>query len=135
MAREVSQCLSRMTDLQARTKKAALRAVYLCSKFDGRPEAHVIRGQLLRSSMSSAANYRAACRARSRKEFVAKLGVAIEELDESSFWIEFAADAGLVSHGRIEALMGEFNELLAILNASRATAKRRLEQQRHSSNR
>jgi four helix bundle protein len=124
----------KMASLQRRTKEAALRAVKLCSGLGPRPEAHVIRGQLLRSSMSSAANYRAACRARSRKEFIAKLGVVIAELDESAFWIEFATDAKLVGAPRVESLVKELNELLAILNASRSTAIRRLKPV-HSSNR
>jgi four helix bundle protein len=85
--------------------------------------------------MSSAANYRAACRARSRKEFIAKLGIAIEELDESCFWVEFATDSGLISLERASPLLSEFSELLAILNASRSTAVRRLRQKTHSSNR
>ena len=85
--------------------------------------------------MGSAPNYRAACRARSRKEFIAKLGVAIEELDESVFWIEFAADARLVTQIEVGSLSKEFGEILAILNASRATAKRNLGDRAHSSNR
>ena len=128
MGQEVDIYRARMADLQARTKKAALRAIRLCSRLGARPEALVIRGQLLRSAMSSAANYRAACRARSRKEFIAKLGIAIEELDESSFWMDLAMDAGLVNAGEVGSLISEFNELLAILNASRSTAIRHLKQ-------
>ncbi|MEP7326432.1 MAG: four helix bundle protein [Gemmatimonadota bacterium] len=125
----------RMSDLQARTKQRALRIVRLCANLGGKPEARVIRGQLLRSAMSFAANYRAVCRARSRKEFVAKLGVTIEELDESQFWIEFATDARLIRQKRVGALRAELEELLAILNASRATARKRLGESGHSSNR
>lgn len=125
----------KMADLQARTRKGALRIVRLCAKLGLSPQAHIIRGQLLRSAMSFAANYRAACRARSRREFIAKLGVVIEELDGSQFWIEFGTDINLVAPSKVSGLIGELDELLAILNASRSTARKRLKEPAHSSNR
>jgi four helix bundle protein len=79
--------------------------------------------QLLRSGTSVAANYRAACRARSKREFVAKLCIAVEEADETVFWLELLLESGLVSRHKLSALMEEAGELLAILSASRRTAK------------
>jgi four helix bundle protein len=79
--------------------------------------------QLLRCGTSVAANYRAVCRARSRDEFVSKMGVVIEEADESVFWMEFLVDTGMVPKPRLESLLAEGNELVAIFVASRKTAK------------
>jgi len=86
-------------------------------------EARVIGRQLLRSRTSVAANYRAICRARSRAEFVAKLGVVIEEADETVFWLELLVDSELMSRERTESLLAEANELVAIFVASRKTAR------------
>jgi four helix bundle protein len=75
-------------------------------------------GQLIDSSTSVAANYRAACRARSRAEFIAKLGVVLEESDESLFWLELIVDANLVTKSRAERLLKEADELTAIFTTS-----------------
>lgn len=82
--------------------------------------------QLLRCGTSVAANYRAVCRARSRAEFLAKLGIVIEEADESEFWLEMLSEAGLLPEKRLCDLNSEANQLVAILNASRTTAKKGL---------
>lgn len=74
--------------------------------------------------MSVAANYRAVCRARSKAEFLAKLAIVIEEADESAFWLELLADAGLVAPPKLKELQSEANQLVAIFNASRTTAKK-----------
>lgn len=79
---------------------------------------------MLRSGTSLAANYRAVRRARSRAEFVAKIGVVVEETDETVFWLELLADAGIVRETHIKGLLAEANELLAIFAASQRTAKR-----------
>jgi four helix bundle protein len=71
-----------------------------------------------------AANYRAVCRARSRPEFLAKLSIVIEEADESAFWLELLVDAGLISEHKLGELKSEANQLVAIFNASRTTAKK-----------
>lgn len=71
-----------------------------------------------------AANYRAACRGRSRAEFVAKLGNVVEEADETVFWFEPVVEGNLMKRSRVEGLMTEANELLAIMVASRTTAKK-----------
>lgn len=79
--------------------------------------------QVFRSATSVAANYRAACFARSRVEFVSKLGIVQEEADETLFWIEFAADAGWVKTSLVRELVKECDEILAIVVASGKTAK------------
>ena len=71
-----------------------------------------------------AANYRAACRARSRSEFLAKLAIVIEEADEAAFWLEFLADANFIAESKLKDLRSEANQLVAIFNASRTTAKK-----------
>jgi len=79
--------------------------------------------QLLRAGTSVAANYRAVCRARSRAEFISKIGVAVEEADETVFWLEILVETGLVPRVQMEKLLAEANELLAILAASQRTAR------------
>jgi four helix bundle protein len=83
----------------------------------------MIGRQLLCSGTSVAANYRAVGRARSQAEFVAKLGVVVEEADESVFWLEPLAEGGIVSEHRLSELAVEANELVAIFVASQKTAK------------
>jgi four helix bundle protein len=80
--------------------------------------------QLVRSGTSIGANYRAACRARSRAEFIAKLGIVVEEADESAYWLELAIDGGLLHRQRVESLLKETDELVAIVVSSRITADR-----------
>jgi four helix bundle protein len=82
--------------------------------------------QLLRSGTGVAANYRAVCRARSRAEFLSKLGVVIEEADESAFWLEMISESGLLPSKRLADLRSEAEQLVAILNASRTTARKAL---------
>ena len=88
-------------------------------------EARVIGKQVLRSGTSVAANYRAACRARSKAEFAAKIGIVLGEIDETVFWMELLVETEIVSMGKMKQLMNEANELLAIFAASRSTARRR----------
>jgi four helix bundle protein len=83
----------------------------------------IISRQLLRSSTSVGANYRAVCRARSNADFVSKLGIVLEEADESLFWIELLVDSGLVQPEKTAALKREANELVSIFVASLRTAK------------
>lgn len=82
----------------------------------------MVGGQLIRCAASVGANYRAACRARSRREFVAKLGVVLEEADESVFWIELILELGLVRGERADRLLSEGGELVAIIAAAKLTA-------------
>ena len=109
--------------LRARTKQFALRVMRLCRTLPHTDEGHVIGRQLLRSSTSVAANYRAMCRARSRPEFIAKLGVVVEEMDEVVFWLELLTEGGIVPAAKIGPLSREAGELLAIVTAAQRTAR------------
>ena len=110
-------------DLVDRTRAFALRVVRLVEALPRNRTADVMGEQLLRCGTSVGANYRAACRARSRKEFVAKLGIVEEEADESIYWMELIADAGLIDRQRLTPLLDEADALLAITIASIKTAR------------
>jgi four helix bundle protein len=110
-------------ELKKRTKRFALRIARLVDTFPSSFLGRHIGGQLIRSGTSVPANYRAACRARSKAEFIAKLGIVEEEADESAFWMEFAIDAGIVKPDRVHDLLQETNELIAIFVASINTAR------------
>ena len=112
------------TELKSRTKQFAIRIVKLFRSLPKAEEAQVIGKQVLRSGTSVAANYRAACRARSKAEFISKIGVVVEEADETVFWLELLVEAGIVSKSRMEGLLAEANELLAIFAASQYTARK-----------
>jgi four helix bundle protein len=112
-------------ELKKRTKQFAIRIVRLYQALPKRDEARVIGRQVLRSGTSVAANYRAVCRARSKAEFLAKLGVVVEEIDETVFWLELLVDTGIVAQARMESLQKEATELLAIFAASHHTARNR----------
>ena len=107
--------------LQGRTKQFAIRIVKLFRSLPKTDEGRVVGRQVLRSGTSVAANYRAVCRARSKAEFVAKIGVVVEEADETVFWLELLG--GIVAPKKLEELLREANELLAIFAASQRTAK------------
>jgi four helix bundle protein len=111
-------------ELKNRTKQFALRVIRVIRSLPPGPETRVISHQLLRSGMSVAANYRAVCRARSRSEFLAKMSIVIEEADESAFWLELLVDAGLLPESKLRKLNSEANQLVAIFNASRTTARK-----------
>jgi four helix bundle protein len=110
-------------DLKIRTKKFALDVIRLSESLPGGRTAEVINRQLLRSGTSVAANYRAACRARSRADFVNKMGIVEEEADEVQFWLELLTEAGVVKPDAVIGLRQECNELLAIVVASIKTAR------------
>jgi four helix bundle protein len=110
-------------DLKERTKAFAMRVVRLVSTLPRNPSTDVVGRQLLRSGTSVAANYRAARRARSRKEFLAKLGIVEEEADESVFWLELLVDAGLSASAETSVLRKEASELVAITVSSIRTAR------------
>ena len=111
------------TLLQDRTKQFAIRIVKLCRSLPKTEEARIIGRQLLRSGTSVAANYRAVCRARSKAEFIAKIGVVVEEADETVFWLELLGETGIVDQKKLVNLLLEANELLAIFAASQRTAR------------
>ena len=115
-----------MKELQAlatRTTHFALRVVKLFRSLPKTDEARILGKQLLRSGTSIGANYRAACRARSRAEFVAKLGIVLEEADETVFWLELMHHAEVFPEHRLNALVKEANELVSIFVSSIRTAK------------
>jgi four helix bundle protein len=90
-------------------------------------EAQVIGYQLLRCGTSVGANYRAACQARSRAEFIAKIGIVAEEADETVFWIELLSDVGIVKKERLNQLLKEAQELTAIFSASRQNCQAKID--------
>jgi len=110
-------------ELQERTRKLAVRIVRLFRALPNSPEARIIGHQLLRAGTSVAANYRAVCKARSRADFISKLGIVEEEIDETVFWLEFLVDSGVVKRARMIDLINEAKQLAAIFAASRCTAK------------
>lgn len=112
--------------LKRRTKAFAIRIVKLFKALPPTDDGRIIGKQLLRSGTSVAANYRAVCRSRSKAEFVAKVGVVVEEADETVFWLELLSEVGILKAARIEGLLKEANELLAIFAASQRTARSRL---------
>jgi len=115
--------VERPSDLRERTKLFALRVIRLCRSLPATDEARTLGKQLLRSGTSVGANYRAACRARSKAEFVAKLGIVLEEADETAFWLELLVESGAVDHDRLQPLVKEADELTSIFVASLRTAK------------
>ena len=116
--------IERPRELQNRTKKFALRIISAFSRLPKLEEARVLGRQFLRSGTSVAANYRAACRARSAADFVSKINNVTEEADETLFWFELLVEAELVDMKLIDPLMKECEELLKIFAASLTSAKR-----------
>ena len=111
--------------LKQRTKDFALRVMILVDHLPKNRKGRILGDQLLRSATSVAANYRAACRARSTAEFAAKLGTVLEEADESALWMELITDGGLLKQSSVEALLKEANELAAIMFSARRTTQRK----------
>ena len=111
-------------EMRDRTKRFAVRILKLADALPRSMSGRTIAAQLARSGSSVAANYRAACKARSKKEFIAKLGIAEEEADETQFWLELIQDAELLSPGRLTPLQKEARELTAIIAASRISASK-----------
>jgi four helix bundle protein len=92
-------------ELKARTRSFALRIIRVAESLPETPTARVIRNQMIRCGSSVGANYRTACRARSKADFVSKMGIVEEEADETIYWIELLVDAGIVKKVRIEKSM------------------------------
>ena len=110
-------------EFKKRTKAAALRVIRLVAALPKSPTADVIGRQLLRSGTSVGANDRAACRARSKRDMISKLGIVEEEADESVYWLELLTDAKIVAPSRLHNLTQEFNEILALTVASMKTLR------------
>jgi four helix bundle protein len=114
----------RMAGLRDRTKLFALRIVRLSVALPKSNEAQVIGKQLLRSGTSVAANFREASRARSDAEFIAKLGIVEQELDESLLWMELLVESEIVALARMQELMAEADELIRIVVKAIQSTKR-----------
>lgn len=110
-------------EMKKRTKMFALRVIRLVDQLPRSTSGYVIGKQLLRSATPVGANYRAACRGRSKAEFIAKLGIVEEEADECGYWMELIVEASLMKQSEVAELMKEANEITAIVVASLKTAK------------
>jgi len=113
--------------LQARTRAFATRVIELCEGLPVSAATDSIKQQLIDSSASTDSNYRAACRARTRKEFIAKLGLVVEESDESLGWLQLLIDSSICTNEGAKSLASEANELVSIFVQSEITAKRNYE--------
>jgi len=109
-------------ELLERTKQFALRIFKLVGALPQPIQGRAVAAQLIRSGTSVAANYRAACRARSKPEFVAKLGVVEEEADETAFWLELIIETELLGAAKVKPLLTEAGEIVAIMASSKKTA-------------
>ncbi|WP_309399557.1 four helix bundle protein [Cerasicoccus maritimus] len=110
-------------NLQIRTKTFALRILKLVEALSEGRSSRIFANQIGRCACSVAANYRAACRAKSKADFIAKLGIVEEEADETLFWLEMIRDAEIMKSEKLEPLMEEANELIAITVSSINTAR------------
>src|SRR3954470_21122453 len=111
-------------ELKERTKQFALRVMRLVDALPNTAKGRAIASQLVRSGTSVAANYRAACRGRSKAEFIAKVGIAEEEADETALWLELIIDDKLLPEKKVAPLLKEANEVTAIMAASYISASR-----------
>jgi four helix bundle protein len=109
--------------LRDRTKAFALQVIRLFRSLPFKPDAQVLGKQLLRCGTSVAANYRSVCRSRSKAEFVARMGIVVEEADEAVLWLELLGESGIVSREKTKELLVEARELTAIFTASQQTAR------------
>ncbi len=110
--------------LKERTKTVALRIIRLYQSLPKSGEAQVLGKQIIRSGTSIAANYRAACRARSNAEFYSKVSIVIEEIDETLFWLELLWESGIMKKDLLQDLYKEIEELLKILSVTRKNSKK-----------
>ena len=113
----------RMEGLRDRTKQFALRVVRLYTALPKTTAEQVMGKQVLRSGTSVAANFREASRARSNAEFIAKLGIVEQELDETALWFELLVESDIVSHSKLADLMKEADELIRIIVTAIKTTK------------
>jgi len=114
-------------DLKDRTKKFALDVLVFCSRLPQKPEFRTVTGQLMRCGTSEGSNYRAACRSKSKADFINKLSIVEEEADESEFWFELLERLGVDSASELARLKREAGELVAIMVQSKKTARAREE--------
>jgi four helix bundle protein len=117
--------IDRAREMQARCFEFAARCVLVTRDFASAPEAWVVRSQLIRSATSIGANYLAAGRAMSSRSFISKLSIALEEADETSYWLQMCTRLGLLGPEAVAPLLREGGELIRIFSASRRTARAR----------
>src|SRR5436305_14762864 len=117
-----NEFMQRTNDLLDRTRKFALASIKFCESLPKDDTSRVLGRQLLRSGTSVGANYRAAHRAKSKSDFISKMGTVLEESDESAYWIELLTDAGKIPACNSAALHGETSEVVAIAVSSINTA-------------
>lgn len=110
-----------ITALKNRTKRLVLEAIKFYQSLPKTEEAKIIGRQFMRSSSSVGANYRAACRSRSKAEFFSKLSIVIEEADETAFWLEILIESKITNNENVNMLLSEVNEILAITAKARKT--------------
>src|ERR1051326_4434835 len=110
--------------MQARTKTFALRIIRMFQQLPKTDEGRVLGKQILRAGTSVAANYRAVCRAKSRADFISKLGTTVEEVDETLFWLELLEESSIVSAAKLQSIKVEADELLRILSTSLDTDRK-----------
>ncbi|MEN7548059.1 four helix bundle protein [Rapidithrix thailandica] len=108
---------------RGRTKRMALDIIEVYRKLPQKEEAKLIGRQLLRSATSVAANFRATCRARSKREFFSKLSIVVEEADETLFWLELLEEAKIISTNELTVIKQEVTEILAVMATARKNAK------------
>lgn len=113
-------------DLKNRTKEYTLRIIKLVRALPKTADGRIIGNQLLRSGISVGANYRAVCRARSKAEFISKLGIVIEEADESAFWLEIIVESCLKKRSLVQSLLNETYEILSIMVSSSKSASKNI---------
>jgi four helix bundle protein len=114
--------------MQRRTKEFSLRVMRVVAALPRNQVARIVGDQLLRCGTSVGANYRSACRARSAREFCAKMGIVEEEADESAFWLELLIESGLMTASRLQPLIREAGELTAMAVASIKTTRSKIRQ-------
>ena len=112
------------TAFRKRTKLFALSAIRFSQQLERSEEANILRRQFLRSATSVAANYRAACRARSSAEFHAKLCIVVEEADETLFWLELLSESGIAPEDKTTPLIQEATEILSVTAKARKNIKK-----------
>ena len=111
--------------MKKRTKEFAKNIIKLCRRLPDNREGKLIGNQIFRSGTSVAANYRAACRARSRAEFISKLSIVEEEADETLFWLELIKEMEILDNALLDSLMKEDDEIIAIIVSSIKTSRKR----------
>lgn len=119
----IERLTNMVEQLKIRSKQIGLEVIKLVDELPNKPSAWAIAKQIIRSSTSIGANYRAACRAKSSADFINKLKIVEEESDETQYWLEVLEESKLINSGRIEVVKKEVNEIISIVVASIKTAR------------